>query len=115
MYSIACASDNNQPEALLNSRSIGLFFDISHLSEEDKSKYIIMAERYINSEKFFKDLSVLKEGLNEFIIIGSSMDDMTYRSCIMFHFDTPYTEPYELFELEEKRISEYLRLIDERK
>jgi hypothetical protein len=43
------------------------------------------------------------------------MDDMTYRSCVMFTFDTPYTEPDELFELEEKRISEYLRLIDERK
>jgi len=74
-----------------------------------------MNESYINLEKFFKDLSVLKEGLNEFIIVGSSMNDMSYKSCIMFYFDNAYTEPYEFFKLEEKRISEYLQLIDEKK
>ena len=115
MYRVCYHSAKNQPEALLNSRSLGLFFDISHLSEEDQSKYVIMDERYINLEKFFKDLSVLKEGLNEFIIVGSSMRDMNYRSCIMFHFDNAYTEPYEFFKLEEKRISKYLQLIDEKK
>ena len=62
-----------------------------------------MGESYINLEKLFKDLSVLKEGLNEFIIVGSSIEDMEYKSCIMFHFENAYTEPYEFFKLEEKR------------
>lgn len=74
-----------------------------------------MDERYINLEKFFKDLSVLKDGLNEFIIVGSSMSNMSYRSCIIFYFDNFRTEPYEFFKLEEKRISAYLQLIDEKK
>ena len=108
-------SSKNQPEAFLNSRSLGLFFTISHLSEEDRNKYVVMGESYINLEKLFKDLSVLKEGLNEFIIVGSSIEDMEYKSCIMFHFENAYTEPYEFFKLEEKRISEYLQLIDEKK
>jgi hypothetical protein len=107
VHGIACRSVKNQPEVLLNSRSLDLFFTIFHLSEEDQSKCSMVDERYINLEKFFKDLFVLKEKLNEFTIINSSMSGATCRSCIMFYFDTPSTESYEFFKLEEKRISDY--------